>query len=123
MSSEMTQLNVRLPKELKANVDAILYRYRLSSSEVIRSLWTFIQDKQYIPEFEKKNEHSAEDVQLKNAKEENNAYKNRIGLEDAIAEYLNIDPKEVVLEDIDYDKLYEMAMNDWYEEKLKRCTL
>lgn len=119
MSSEMTQLNVRLPKELKTNVDAILYRYRLSSSEVIRSLWTFIQDKQYIPEFDKVEEAS----DTKANAQKNEAFKTRPILRDELAKYLNVDPKEIVFEDIDYDELYEMAMNDWYEEKLKRCTL
>jgi antitoxin component of RelBE/YafQ-DinJ toxin-antitoxin module len=127
MTAEMTQLNVRMPKELKTNVDEVLRRNKVTSSEYIRSVWTFIQDEQYLPDLQNFGESESscasendEDAE-KNARLE--AFKNRPGIQDMVAEYLGVNVTDLNNEEIPFKELKEMAMDEWYEEKLARCTL
>ena len=119
MSAEMVQMNVRIPKDLKESVDEVLQRCKLTSSEVVRSLWKYIQKEQSVPQFEKPTKDKSNEGKSASLI----AFENRPGLQDAIAEYLGIDKREVILDDIPFDELKEMAYNERYEEKQARCTL
>ena len=127
MTAEMTQLNVRMPKELKTNVDEVLRRNKVTSSEYIRSVWTFIQDEQYLPDLQNFEESEISCASENDEDEEKNAkfeaFKNRPGIQDMVAEYLGVDVADLNNEEIPFKKLKEMAMDEWYEEKLARCTL
>ena len=119
MSAEMVQMNVRIPKDLKESVDEVLQRCKLTSSEVVRSLWKYIQKEQSVPQFEKATKEMTDEGKSASLI----AFENRPILSVEIAKYLNMDPKDVILDDIPFDELKEMAYNDWYEEKQARCTL
>ena len=119
MTAEMTQLNVRMPKELKTNVDEVLRRNKVTSSEYIRSVWTFIQDEQYLPDLQNFEEseiscasENDEDAE-KNARLE--AFKNRPGIQDMVAEYLGVNVADLNNEEIPFKELKEMALDEWYE--------
>lgn len=51
MSTVMTQLNTRVPADLKRGGDAVFARYGLSASEVVRRVWRFAVESQSVPEF------------------------------------------------------------------------
>ena len=50
MATAMSQLNVRIPTELKAQGDAMLERAGISSTEAIRMLWQFAADHIHEPQ-------------------------------------------------------------------------
>ena len=126
MSIEMTQLNVRMPKELKTNVDEVLRRNRTTSSEVIRDIWVLIQNEQRIPNVKSGTLNSlpaqqSDEDEARRARIE--AFENRPILQVELAKHLGVSPSEIVFDDVPFDELKEEAMNEWYEEKLARCTL
>ena len=128
MKTEMTQLNVRMPKELKTNVDEVLRRNRTTSSEVIRDIWVLIQNEQRIPNVKSGGLNSLSTQQKKEDEDEARrarieAFENRPNLQMELAKHLGVDPSEIVFDDIPFNELKEEAMNEWYEEKLARCTL
>ena len=50
---EMTQLNIRIPVDLKADGDAVLTRFGKTPSDIIRALWTYMAQSQDLPPFAK----------------------------------------------------------------------
>ena len=47
---EMTQLNTRIPCNLKASGDAVLARFGRTASDVMRCVWQYMADHQDLPE-------------------------------------------------------------------------
>ena len=46
---EMTQINIRIPSDLKTNGDEVMSRFNTSASEVIRAVWSYMSKHQKIP--------------------------------------------------------------------------
>ncbi len=51
MSTAMTQLNTRVPADLKRGGDAVFARAGLSASDVVRGVWRYAVETQSVPEF------------------------------------------------------------------------
>lgn len=51
MAIAMTQLNTRVPADLKRGGDAVFARAGLSPSDVVRGVWRYAVETQSVPEF------------------------------------------------------------------------
>lgn len=60
---EMTQMNIRIPLELKKRGDEVLKQYGKSASEVMRNVWTYMVDQRKLPDCAEGPERIPEDIQ------------------------------------------------------------
>ena len=62
---EMTQLNTRIPVELKRGGDEVLARYGKTASDVMRAVWTYMVETQKIPELVNKETAGSPEIEQK----------------------------------------------------------
>lgn len=58
MATAMTQLNTRIPADLKRGGDAVFSRAGLSPSDVVRGVWRYAVETQSVPDFLLNDERS-----------------------------------------------------------------
>lgn len=108
----MTQLNVRIDTLVKDEVEQVLKQQGISTSDVIRSLWSYIADHHEIPQLETSQEHRI--------REERKMHK--LSLIEHSSGYIQQELVKagVVNNDVDLveDEQYEQLHDDMYDQRL-----
>ncbi len=104
---EMTQMNIRIPIDLKNKGDEVLARFGKSASEVIRGVWEYLAEKQRLPECITENTSSSDDLARRLALIEESSH-----LAENYLRELGLDPFSF---DISREELWEQM----WEEKLR----
>ena len=111
---EMTQLNTRIPLDLKRGGDEVLARFGRNASDVMRAVWRYMVQHQDLPECVCDDADSAAEVARKLAVVETSS--NMVPL------FFEQRGRSFPLEGVEYDALREGMYDDLLDDHLRLCN-